>query len=164
MRIRSGLLVACMVVVPLIAMFSHRLPPGTRAAIVDFLRRPPRLDPVRPVPGAVAVQAPVATTPAASAPAQHVVPVVAMSTVSESDTSAWQRLRTLGAVALDCRPLQGGTGHVATCRVPVDAAGQLERVFQATGPDSTAAMDNLLREVVAWRRGASDAARGLLHL
>jgi len=46
----------------------------------------------------------------------------------------------------------------ASCRVPVDGAGQLQRVFQAAGEDPSAAADKLLHDVHSWRSGAPAAA------
>lgn len=152
MKIRSALLVACIVVVPLIAMFSHRCPAGTRAAVAAFLR-----DLSRPRPTAAPA---VPAAPAAAAPVETAAtPPTAVATLPAPETgvasASLGRLRDLGAVAIDCRPLSGRTGHVASCRLPVDGAGQLERVFQATGIDASTAADNLLREVTVWRRGAA---------
>jgi predicted trehalose synthase len=41
--------------------------------------------------------------------------------------------------------------HVASCRVAMDAAGQLHRVFQAPGSDPSAATAALADQVEAWR-------------
>lgn len=170
MKIRSILLVACIVVVPLIAMFSHRVPPAARAAVGEFFR-----DVVRggkavprataPAPVAQTVTAPgsaqpapgsVQPTPVVPPPgaAAHVVPVAAVVPAADSGDALLQRLRSLGAVAIDCRPLPGPGGHVASCRVAVDGAGQLERLFQATGASAAAAVENLHRDVFAWRNGS----------
>lgn len=180
MKFRSFLIVACMVVVPLIAMFSHRIPTGTRAAVLAFLRD---LAGPRPATASVAaVVTPVATPAAATAPAALVSPAVAQAppvslpvnraaaaepsgatprvvpvAAAEPEVEACGRLRALGAVAIDCRPLAGHVGHVASCRVPVDGSGQLERVFQATGADAAAAAEALLRDVSAWKAAAAGA-------
>lgn len=167
MKFRSFLLVACMVVVPLIAMFSHRIPSGARAAVVAFLRdlagpRPPAvpvapiMNPVPAAPPAVAPAAP-ATPPvnrAAAAEQAGAAPRVVPVAAAVPEVEACGRLRDLGAVAIDCRPLAGHDGHVASCRVPVDGSGQLERVFQASGADAATAAEALLREVSAWKAAA----------
>lgn len=170
MKIRSFLLVACIVVVPLIAMFSHRLPPGARTAVGGFIRglvgTPPTAAPAA-VPRAMPLvesphAAPAAAAPATVAPATvapQVVPVAAAVPV----TGAVDQLRALGAVAIDCRPLAGQGGHVASCRLPVDGDGQLERVFRATGADATSAADNLLRDVTAWQRGTPEPRPGTMR-
>jgi hypothetical protein len=63
------------------------------------------------------------------------------------------QLKAAGAVAFDCQPLPGPEGlFSSSCRVPVDAAGQLQRVFQASGPDPGAASASLLSQVTAWRQ------------
>lgn len=177
MKIRSILLVACIVVVPLIAMFSHRVPPAARAAVGEFLRdvvrggkavpRATAAAPVaqtvtapgsaQPAPGSAQI-APGSAQPTPVAPppeaAAHVVPVAAVAPAADSGDALLQRLRSLGAVAIDCRPLPGPGGYVASCRVAVDGAGQLERLFQATGASAAAAAENLHRDVVAWRNGS----------
>lgn len=171
MKFRSFLIVACMVVVPLIAMFSHRIPSGARAAVAAFLRdlvgprQPavpvaPIMTPVAAAPPAVA-QAPPATPPAtppvnraAAAESAGAAPRVVPVAAAVPEVEACGRLRDLGAVAIDCRPLAGHDGHVASCRVPVDDSGQLERVFQATGADAATAAEALLREVSAWKAAA----------
>jgi hypothetical protein len=58
-------------------------------------------------------------------------------------------------VAIECRPLPGGTGHLASCRVPVDAEGQLQRVFQAQAADADAALRGLNAAVAAWLRAVA---------
>jgi hypothetical protein len=64
-----------------------------------------------------------------------------------------ERLTALGAVAFECRPLEAETGmHVASCRVAMDAAGQLHRVFQAPGPSPEAATGALVAQVESWRQ------------
>ncbi|MFM7107927.1 MAG: hypothetical protein ACKOZU_04910 [Planctomycetaceae bacterium] len=182
MKFRSFLIVACIVVVPLIAMFSHRIPAGTRAAVAAYLRdlvgprpAPPNAVGAGAAGGASPTPAPSAPAPApAGAPEQppgerveraaavvsadglpRVVPISATAPEPE----AFGALRALGAVAIESRPLEGPGGHVARCRVPVDGTGELERVFQATGSDAAAAAENLLYEVAAWRRAAPGAGR-----
>lgn len=158
MKFRSTLLVALMVIVPALAMFSHRLPSGMSAGVGRFLLKPlagwgalwqgaagpergtrvARLEPL-------VDPAPVATAPHA---------------ITEADRSiVRERLRELGATEVECRQLPGAvTGHVASCRVALDADGQLQRLFQATGHDSLAAERRLLEEIVAWhgRRPVAD--------
>lgn len=158
MKIRSILLVTCLVVVPLIAMFSHRIPPATRAAVGRWLGDMARGSrPIAPAGVPASVEPAVRVSSAAEAP--RVVPVAAVVPVSAArsvpEHENLERLRALGAVAIDCSPLPGGGGHVASCRVPVDGAGQLERLFQAVGADPAAATDKLLGDVSAWQRGST---------
>ena len=168
MKIRSSLLVACLVVVPLVAMFSHRIPADARAAVREFVRtasgaaaRPPaRLVavPAQPTPMPAARVQPAAVQPAAAnlpdGSEDQPAPVVAVMPPPVDAGGSLDRLRSLGAVAIDCRPLHGSGGHVASCRMPVDGAGQLERWFQATGADADSAAATLLRDVTAWKRDA----------
>lgn len=63
------------------------------------------------------------------------------------------QLKALGSVSFECQPLPGPDGlYSSACRLPVDAAGQLQRVFQATGHDPTTASSALLDQVLAWRQ------------
>jgi hypothetical protein len=63
------------------------------------------------------------------------------------------QLKALGSVSFECQPLPGPDGlYSSSCRLPVDAAGQLQRVFQATGHDPTTASSALLDQVLAWRQ------------
>lgn len=78
-----------------------------------------------------------------------------------------KQLASLGAVSFECQPLAGPDGlYSSSCRVPVDATGQLQRVFQASGHDAVSASAALLEQVLAWRQRvarppASGAADGM---
>lgn len=189
MKFRSFLLVACIVTVPLVAMFSHRVPRGLTARLKTVC-----LDPLaswlarthsgsgRVALGSDAATDEPATTPRTdvrplaeplAAPAQAVLPMTPLvappSTAAHADahpraataaarSALEERLARLGAREIECRSLRGGDVHVGSCRVPVDALGQLERVFQASGPDPLAAITRLLQDVEEWRRHPSAAA------
>lgn len=151
MKCRSILLIALMVVVPALAMFSHHLPSGLPATASRLL--------LAPVIGWVAswreaagsgltarvarVESLVAGDPVPTAP----------QSITETDRAAVRDgLRDAGAVGVECRLLPGaGAGHVATGRIALDADGQLQRVFQATGHDAIAAERRLLEEITAWQ-------------
>jgi hypothetical protein len=166
MRVRSLLLVVCMVVVPALAMFSHHVPPDVAAAIRQFVsgRQPPRstkATPAIPSPASptTAGQAarPPPSSPVAAATATAPLPpatVPATMAVPASGRRAIEdRLLELGATAIECQPLPGGSGTLlASCRVAADASGQLQRLFQAVGPEPTVALETLRSEVEAWRR------------
>lgn len=168
MKIRSSLLVACIVVVPLIAMFSHRVPPAARTAVAQWLRDVAggSRSVTPPIPSQAAALPPAgdqAARPAITAPpateGPRIVPVTAVVPIpgpgNDGERESLERLRALGAVTIECRPVLGAGGHIASCRVPVDGAGQLERVFQATGADPAAAAAKLLGDVNAWQRGTT---------
>jgi hypothetical protein len=164
MKFRSLLLLTCMVVVPLTAMFSHRIPGGLRGIPGRLEHSVPRSfwepvkawlggstaspgaarnhpdEPLRPVSDGMSV---LRDGPAAGA---------AGSQESSREIDALRaRLSQVGAVGVECRPLPGSTGdHLAMCRLPVDAAGHLHRVFQTTGPDAPTAQRRLVVDVEAW--------------
>lgn len=172
MRVRSLLLGVCMVVVPALALFSHHIPTGLTAAVRATVSRRVaawlgRTDPEE-VPRETAALPPADTPapPTASAVAVPGPPAVAGGPQPNPDGSTAarrtveDRLLELGAAAIECQPLPGGSGTlVASCRVAVDASGQLQRVFQAAGPEPTAALERLLAEVRAWRQRAAAESR-----
>lgn len=194
MKCRSLLLVACMLIVPLLAMFSHKIPADVRASMRRGLRdalghclgRPAEAGPPAPAAAVAAdgiartdfvVDAqearsdadPVASgTTAAQQPSGDAVASPALvaqladrSRQARDQQSVEARLKDLGAMAFDCQPLPGTGGlFSSSCRVPVDASGQLQRVFQATGADPLAATESLAQQVAAWRQRVVDHAPG----
>lgn len=218
MKLRSLLLVGCMLVVPALAMFSHLIPAEFRAAArrgfaaatsswlgtpaeAGTLPCPPTTpvassqstDTLSPVAGvaptaravppstanlsaaatglppaaagapmpAAGSPSPTGTPPAGTAvpPPPPMVAQLADRTRQVRDQQAREqqgieaRLTALGAVSFDCQPLPGADGlYSSSCRVPVDASGQLQRVFQASGQDAVSASAALLEQVIAWRQ------------
>ena len=179
MRVRSLLLAACMVVVPMLAMFSHHVPREVAAAARTMLWKPvvewagrwrsgepagapesPRVADAAPataaegMPAAVPEPPPAAAAPPriASSPAVAPPPVFDRPAAGAGRRGLEDRLLQLGATAIDCQPAQAGGAFLASCRVPVDSAGQLERLFQATGQDVEAALERLLSDVDAWKQ------------
>jgi hypothetical protein len=168
MRVRSLVLVVCMVVVPALAMFSHHVPPEVAAAIRQFVsgRQPPRStkatpaipSPASPTTAGQAADAP-PSSPVAAAAATAAAPLppatvpATMAVPASGRRAIEDRLLELGATAIECQPLPGGSGTLlASCRVAADASGQLQRLFQAVGPEPTVALETLRSEVEAWRR------------
>jgi len=181
MKFRTSVFFACMIVVPALALFSHRLPADVRAKVRSCVWEPveawaasltrstktvasdPGVDDTQP-PGVAAshlpaeVVAPPAAVgsvamPAATSPSPSVAPMPA----SPDNRSG---LASLGAMAIDCRPFDGAAGtHVASCRVAVDASGQLHRVFQAAGRSSEEAIAGLEQAVRAWQSRRATTAR-----
>ena len=173
MRVRTLLLGACMVVVPLLAMFSHRLPPNLVAKSRQTLWDPlaeragwktvqsPRPSPpaAQPAGASPPVAARAVPEPAPHRAAEAVLPQPAFGASGGFDRRGLEsRLAQLGATAIGCQPLPGGTGTVASCRVAVDPAGELQRVFQSTGPDAAAALGQLAAEVEAWKQRTASRA------
>ena len=200
MKLRSLLLVSCMLVVPALAMFSHLIPAEMRAAArhsfatatSDWLGTPAEARTIPPppaaLPPAVAQSAlpvhggetlgflPAATGGAAAATPPPRPAGAASSTAAEPATpplvtqladrtrqlrdqqareqqAIEAQLKSAGAVSFDCQPLPGAEGlFSSSCRVPMDATGQLQRVFQASGHDPGTASAALLAQVTAWRQ------------
>ncbi|MEI6239280.1 MAG: hypothetical protein WCR51_02715 [Planctomycetia bacterium] len=181
MKLRSCLLFACMAVVPLVAMFSHKIPREWRLAMQRFSRgAAPTANPARvpePAPPAVvpvaAVPAPTPprppepisppadlrpvtaavgnTTPPATPPQPSPPQLVAAEDAARSRGTIEDRLRALGAVSIECVPMMQGTSYRCSCRVPADPSGQLQRVFQSSNPDPVVALRNLHGQVQFWK-------------
>ncbi len=207
MKVRSCVLVACMLVVPALALFSHLTPPTARtflrcsvcdplcqvinsigAAVPFGSKATPSGRPTAGVPEIPASGAPLAAiaaetitpavpappavtaTPAIEAVFTEAVPAVTISQreVPVSQAAAddaprsqaeWatlanlrKQLATLGATGIDCRPQPGAVpGYTSTCRLGIDADGQLHRMFHGTGPDAPAAMQSLVNQIQAWQ-------------
>jgi hypothetical protein len=183
MRVRSLLLGVCMVVVPLLAMFSHHLPPRlfvtARKTVWEPVAAwagwkpvpPPRSATVRATPEPRPDPSPalaVAAQPSASRAMAAVLPAAAVGGSTRLDRRPLEdRLAQLGATATTgqhvgatrhCQPVPGGSDMLASCRVAVDPAGQLQRVFQAAGADVPAALGRLVAEVEAWRHRTASRA------
>ena len=149
MKFRSTLLVALMVIVPGLAMFSHHVPAGAAEAARRLV--------MEPVAAWVEAWQGADPAPKASGDGSGALPSAEPATgppigITEVDrATVRERLQSLGAVALECRSAPGDAAeHVASCRVPLDAEGQLQRVFQASGHDPLAAERRLLEDVTAW--------------
>lgn len=222
MKLRTIMLVGCMLVVPAWAMFSHAVPTELRKAVRDLVMSA-RVAPAGPSaaaagPAMTATGQPVTLaaaggtnplTDATSLPAAPIAaaapvaagappvaagsrpgatgpkPVIAGSTLDANapqqppaivsqladrtrhvrDQQARElqaieaQLAQVGAIGFDCQPLAGGEGlHGCSCRVPVDASGQLQRVFQAAGHDPLTAALALRDQVTAWKDRAARMA------
>lgn len=185
MKLRSAILFGCLLVVPLVAMFSHKVPPGVREAFRGRLWRPvvdritggsstapdTEAGPAEVWPSTTGSQAAV-PQPTAAVQAGAEVPRSATAAAGRVDvppplptvtlrstpvdqpsrTSLDERLKRLGAVGLQVKPPEDDLGvHVASCRVPVDADGQLQRLFQANGPTPEASLGRLVDQIERWR-------------
>ena len=173
MRVRTLLLGACMVVVPLLAMFSHHLPPNLAAKARQALWDPlaaragwqtapaPHASPTAPTEpvGAPPVAARAVPEPTPPRAVEGVMPQPVFAAADTFDRRGLEgRLMQLGATSISCQPLPGGSGTVASCRLAVDPAGELQRVFQSAGPDAAAALGQLVAEVEAWKQRSAHRA------
>jgi hypothetical protein len=208
MKIRSCVMIACMLVVPALALFSHLTPPAAReflrCSVCDPLcqaisaidaalpfgaqatlsagpnaaaQEPVAADLLQPViaadepvvatvpqSGTAAALAPADTTAVEALPTVAVSPaVVSTSSVAKQDQprsqAEWEalaslrtQLASLGATGIDCRPQPGALpGYISSCRIGIDARGQLHRMFHGQGPDAPAAMQSLVSQIQAWQ-------------
>jgi len=148
MKVRTCLLFACMIVVPGLAMFSHRVPAEFRAATRCALWDP--------ILGWASdwTRSPVGCEVGTAEPGGIVNEAAAYESVVRPDASVVDddRLVSLEGIPVECRILDDPAGtHVASCRVAMDAAGQLHRVFQAAGQTPDEAVAALATEVEGWR-------------
>lgn len=180
MKLRSSLLIGLMAVVPLVAMFSHKIPRDWRLAAqriargegfarVESVARGGELAGVdgphgdeEPAVPLVEIEKParqaLPPSQATAAPAAFAVP----SDVALVRAEVEQRLAALGAVSFECVPLPTGGLHRCSCRVAADPSGQLQRVFQSSNPDPAVALKNLLGQVQFWKhRLAAQPASGV---
>lgn len=144
MKVRSAVLIACLVVVPLVALVSHRVPASLRSLVRDRITDPAAAWLTSLVTSPEPVSDPAETTSAPSAPA--LVPAAEPPAAAAARTI----LHQLGAVAVECQP--HASGCQASCRVPVDVEGELHRVFQVTAADEPTALRGLSDQIEAWSR------------
>lgn len=173
---RTCLLATCMTVVPLLAMFSHKVPRSVRESIRDSIRSILGHELTVPVPGpSTTVDRPEddVTTLAdsgensvgsvSSPTVRHAATTIPADLVQDEAGEDERRLLALGAEGIECRrtpspsvSLSGGSAgdvqhHVASCRLPVDPKGQLHRLFHAQGGTPAAALSRLRMDVEVWK-------------
>lgn len=182
MRFRSLLMFACMIVVPMLAMFSHKLPPEVRDAcsrivlnpaieLIESLARPaeaeesdPAVDFASPPAGpllagstsfpASSVAPSQATTDPPTNAAPPPEPAAGWPPLGPDQTATLRRqLAAAGVQRLVIEPGGEGSRSVrGSCRLAVDAAGQLQRLFHASGTTEAETLEQLLEQVGRWNR------------
>ena len=181
MRFRSLLMFACMIVVPMLAMFSHKLPPEFRdncsrivldpaIELIASLARPadaeesdPDLDLAAPSAGPLLAAGGPPPSPGVAAPVPPASPITTAGPFQqppEGQAVSWTRspdlrrqLEATGAqrLLIESRG-EGSDGVRGSCRLAVDAEGQLQRLFHASGASETEMLRDLLEQVGRWRR------------
>ncbi len=181
MRFRSLLMFACMIVVPMLAMFSHKLPPEFRDTcsrivldpaleLIESLARPadaedsdPDLDLAAPSAGPLLAAGSRPPPPRLATPLAPASPISTAGPVQQpsgGQAVSWDRapdlrrqLEATGAQRLLIESRGDGSGKVrGSCRLAVDAEGQLQRLFHASGASETEMLHQLLEQVGRWRR------------
>jgi hypothetical protein len=159
MKVRTCVIFACMTIVPALAMFSHMLPAEVRESLrtgvwepaADWIAKLTNRESAKVLGDSDAAPADAAIEKQTS-PAPEAFPEAASLVAVATPSPSTEALVALGAKAIDCRPFDGLAGtHVASCRVAVDSAGQLHRVFQAAGASPDEAFAALLDSIHAWR-------------
>ncbi len=182
MKFRSLLMFACMIVVPMLAMFSHKLPPEVRdtcsrvvltpaVELIESLARSAEaeesdadLDFETPPAGPLLAGGAAAPPPqVASLPAQAVLPPSAapvqrtaadrQSPGPDQAASLRHQLAAAGVQRLLIEPAGEGSHSIrGSCRLAVDAEGQLQRLFHASGATEAETLAQLLEQVGRWHR------------
>ena len=176
------LMFACMIIVPMIAMFSHKLPPELRNAMSRVVLDP-AIDLVESLALAAEAEEPdqareFAAPPAGplladradSSPPQPATPIERAETVTATlhqehpqparqslglnqASTLRQQLAAAGVRRLLIEPAGDGSRSVrGSCRLPVDAEGQLQRLFHASGSSETETLTLLVEQVGRWHR------------
>lgn len=179
MKFRSTVLLACMAIVPLVAMFSHKIPrdwrlrawrlAGGHWAHAEPEHSPAEAPAEAPGGSAQAVADPplvpatraIGDAPEAMRQTGAITPRATISASNGNDepASVEDQLRALGATAVECVTLAGGTMHRCSCRVAAEPSGQLQRVFQTSNPDPAVALRNLLGQVHFWKHRTASRDR-----
>ena len=176
------LMFACMIVVPMIAMFSHKLPPELRNAMGKIVLNP-AIDLIESLALAAEAEetdqtrefaAPpagplladrVASSPPQPAPSierdgtdtttlHQQQPRPARQPLSLDRASALrQQLAAAGVHKLLIEPASDGSRSVrGSCRLAVDAEGQLQRLFHASGATEAETLSQLVEQVGRWHQ------------
>ena len=179
MKFRTFLMFVCMIVVPMIAMFSHKVPTAMRTACGELLIAPINYFAKIIFHPSVASStdreiAVFDTTPNVSLLAhqhtnldisdnQNTSAESALThqpqypTTMETPASAYRdQLIAAGAHRLLLAPATDSSGgYHGSCRISVDAQGELQRLFHARALTKSATLEKLLQQVRHWQQRVS---------
>ena len=179
MKFRTFLMFVCMIVVPMIAMFSHKVPTAMRTACGELLIAPINyfaeiifspsvasttgqeiavFDTTPDVPllayrdTDLNVSANQNTSTESALPQHPQFP-----TTIETPVSAYRdQLIAAGAHRLLVAPATDSSGgYHGSCRISVDAQGELQRLFHARALTESATLEKLLQQVRHWQQRVS---------
>lgn len=127
----------------------------------------PQASGIRPPPEPSTEPFPLATpaeSPSAGETSEPpLAPIAEQANASPEAVAVHSKLQSLGAFAVDCQPLAGtAAGYASSCRLNVDANGELHRMFYGKGPDAAAALRSLVEQVEDWQRRRSPASAARL--
>ncbi|MBT4159651.1 MAG: hypothetical protein HOK57_09545 [Planctomycetaceae bacterium] len=172
MKFRTFLMFACMTIVPMIAMFSHKIPNEMRTACKKIL-----LAPINYFSGMILYQSAAADTtleltnfneapnmpllvkgkkplekpafsdiPTGSFTEQHQQQAQASTTVLRD------KLITSGVHRLIIKPATDRNNwYHGSCRLSVDAEGELQRLFHAHASSESAVLESLFQQACRWQ-------------
>ena len=176
MKFRTFLMFICMIIVPMIAMFSHKVPTAMRTACGELL--------VAPINYfcEIIFRPPVASSAGQEMSAFNTAPNVPLlanrdsrldisddpNTSTESSllqrtqhhtdvktptSSCRDQLIAAGVQRILVEPASDSSGEYhGSCRIAVDAQGELQRLFHAHASTESATLEKLLQQVHHWQQ------------
>ena len=179
MKFRTFLMFICMIIVPMIAMFSHKVPTAMRTACGELL--------VAPISyfSEIIFRPPVTSSTGQEISLFDTAPNVPLlvnrdshldisddrNTSTESSllkrtqpptevktptSSCRDQLIAAGIHRLLVEPASDSSGgYHGSCRIAVDAQGELQRLFHAHAPTESATLEELLQQVRHWQQQVS---------
>jgi len=179
MKFRTFLMFVCMIVVPMIAMFSHKVPPAMRTACGELFIAP--IDYFAEIIFRPSVASPkgeemavLDTTPDVSLLASqdtNLEKLNKQNTTTESAlshhpqhptkmetpaSSCRNQLIAAGVHRLLVEPATDSSGgYHGSCRISVDTQGELQRLFHARALTESATLEKLLQQVRHWQQRVS---------
>ena len=179
MKFRTFLMFVCMIIVPMIAMFSHKVPTAMRTACGELLIAPINyfaeiifhpfvasstdreiavFDTTSDIPllahqhNHLDISDNQNTSAKSALPHQPQYP-----TTMETPASAYRdQLIAAGAHRLLVAPATDSSGgYQGSCRISVDAQGELQRLFHARASTKSATLEKLLQQVRHWQQRVS---------
>ena len=179
MKFRTFLMFVCMTIVPMIAMFSHKVPTAMRTACGELLVAPINYFSeiiFRPTVASSTGQEISVFDTAPNVPLlvnrdSHLDISDDRNTSTESSllkrtqpptevktptSSCRDQLIAAGIHRLLVEPASDSSGgYHGSCRIAVDAQGELQRLFHAHAPTESATLEELLQQVRHWQQQVS---------
>ena len=179
MKFRTFLMFICMIIVPMIAMFSHKVPTAMRTACGELLVAPINYF------SEIIFRPPVASSTGQEMSAFDTAPNVPLlvnrdshldisddpNTSTESSllqrtqpptevktptSSCRDQLIAAGVHRILVEPASDSSGgYHGSCRIAVDAQGELQRLFHAHASTESATLEKLLQQVRHWQQQVS---------
>ena len=179
MKFRTFLMFICMTIVPMIAMFSHKVPTAMRTAcgellvapinyFCEIIFRPPvassagqemsAFDTAPNVPLLVNRDShlDISDDPNTSTESSLLQRTQPPTEVKTPTSSCRDQLIAAGVHRILVEPASDSSGgYHGSCRIAVDAQGELQRLFHAHASTESATLEKLLQQVYHWQQQVS---------